>query len=161
MTFTSPPRSTGFRFLGSPSWIVSGSACLLGSECSPWVALGAFCVLRSSSFSLGSLRLFGIFLCQGLECLLCDWGGQLGSCVFFLVLQAPSRSVLGPGWPLFARVFPFLLPSRRPPYSVRGHGLGNRAAKLRHGTVGFSCSFFFVVLPTPFSAPSRGVARVI
>ena len=61
---------------------------------------------------------------------------------FFFLSYRPPRSVLGPGWSLFARLFAFLLPSRRPPHSVLGHGLGNRAAKLRHGTVGFSCSFF-------------------
>ena len=33
--------------------------------------------------------------------------------------------------------------SADPPHSVPGHGLGYRAAKLRHGTVGFSCSFIF------------------
>ena len=37
--------------------------------------------------------------------------------------------------------FPHLKPT--PPNSVMGHGLGGRAAKLRHGTVGFSCSFLF------------------
>ena len=62
---------------------------------------------------------------------------------FFFLSYRPPRSVLGPGWSLFARLFAFLLPSRRPPHSVLGHGLGNRAAKLRHGTVGFSRSFFF------------------
>ena len=67
--------------------------------------------------------------------------GSLVPAFFFLVLPTP-RSVLGPGWSLFARLFAFF-PSRRPPHSVRGHGLGNRAAKQRHGTVGFSCSFFF------------------
>ena len=77
----------------------------------------------------------------------------------FVVLPTP-RSVLWPGWSLFARLFA-VLPSRRPPHSVRGHGLGNRAAKQRHGTIGFSCSFSFVVLPTPSSAQSRGAARVI
>ena len=59
---------------------------------------------------------------------------------YFRVLPTP-RSVLGPEWSLFARLFAFL-PSCRPPHSVRGNGLGNRAAKQRHGTVGFSCSFF-------------------
>ena len=79
---------------------------------------------------------------------------------FFLVLPTPPLSA-GPGVVPFARLLAFLLPSRRLPHSVLGHGLGNRAAKLRHGTVGFSCSFFFVVLPTPSSAPSRGAAKVI
>ena len=57
----------------------------------------------------------------------------------FLVLPTPRA---GPGVVPFARLFAFL-PSRRPPDSVRGHGLGNRAAKQRHGTVGFSCYVFF------------------
>ena len=82
-------------------------------------------------------------------------GSLVRAFIFFLVLPTP-RSVLGLGWFLFARVFAFL-PSRRLPHSVRGHGLGNRAAKQRHGT-GLGSFFFFlcVVLPTPSSAPSRG-----
>ena len=76
----------------------------------------------------------------------------------FLFLPTP-RSVLGPGLSLLLVCLLFFRPAD-PPHSVRGHGLGNRAAKQRHGTVGFSCSFFFVVLPTPSSAPSRGAARV-
>ena len=63
-------------FLGSPTWINSGSFCVLEFEFTPWVAPdlfcvlrsafslwvvpGPFCVTRSSSFSLGSLRCFGI-----------------------------------------------------------------------------------------------------
>ena len=74
-------------------------------------------------------------------CLLCDWNGQLGSGVFFRPTD-PRRSVLGPGWSLLFVCLLFF-PSGRPPHSVLGHGLGNQAAKLRHGTVGFSCSFFF------------------
>ena len=35
-----------------------------------------------------------------------------------------------------------------PPSSVPGHGLGNRAALLRHRIIGFRVRFFFV-LPTP------------
>ena len=81
--------------------------------------------------------------------------GRLVRAFYVFLVQPTPRSVLGPGWSLFARLFAFL-PSCRPPHSVRGHGLDNRAAKQRHGTVGFSCSFFFVVLPTPSSAPSRG-----
>ena len=69
------------------------------------------------------------------------WTAWFVRFIFFLVLPTP-RSVLGPGWSLFARLFAFL-PSRRPPHSVRGHGLGIQAAKQRHGTVSFSCSFFF------------------
>ena len=65
-------------FLGSPPWITSGSFCVLGFKFTPWVAPGlfcvlgsaisllvvpgAFCVLRSPSFSLGSLRRFGILM---------------------------------------------------------------------------------------------------
>ena len=59
---------------------------------------------------------------------------------FFLSYRSP-RSVLGPGRSLFARSFAFLLPSRRLP--VLGHGVSNRAAKLRHGTERFLCSFVF------------------
>ena len=61
--------------------------------------------------------------------------------VLFLALSTP-RSVLGPTSSFFARLSAFL-PSRRPPHSVRGHGLANRAAKQRDGTVGCLCSFFF------------------
>ena len=79
----------------------------------------------------------------------------LGSLVRAFFFLPTPRSVLGLGWSLFARLFAFL-PSRRPPHSVRGHSLGNRAAKQRRGT-GFPGSFFFcVLLPTPSSAPSRG-----
>ena len=60
-------------------------------------------------------------------------GSLVGAFYIFLVLPTPVP---------FARLFAFL-PSRRPPHSVRGDGLGNRVAKQRHGTVGFSCSFFF------------------
>ena len=65
-------------FLGSPTWITSGRFCVLGFEITPWVAPdlfrvlgsafslwvvpGPFCVIRSSSFSLGSLRCFGILI---------------------------------------------------------------------------------------------------
>ena len=65
-------------FLGSRTWISSGSFCVLGFEFTPWVAsglfcvlvsafslwvdIGAFCVLKSSSFFLSSLRCFGILM---------------------------------------------------------------------------------------------------
>ena len=65
------------------------------------------------------------------------------------------------GWALGGScVFLFFFPSCRPPppHLVLGHGLGNRTTKLRHGTVGFRVRFFFV-LPTPPSAPSRGVGQ--
>ena len=71
-----------------------------------------------------------------------DWAGPLGSCVLYFSCPTDPSLSAGPGVVPFARLFAFL-PSRRPPHSVRGHGLGNRAAKQRHGTVGFSCSFFF------------------
>ena len=86
--------------------------------------------------------------------------GSLVRAFFFPVLPTPPLSA-GPGVVPFARLFAFLLLSYRPPHSVLGHGLGNRATKLSHGTVGFSYSFIIVVLPTPSSAPSRGAARVI
>ena len=50
----------------------------------------------------------------------------------FLVLPTP-RSVLGPGLSLLLVCLLFFRPAD-PPHSVRGHGLGNRAAKKRHGT---------------------------
>ena len=116
-------------FLGSPPWITSGTFCVLGFKFTPWVASdlfcvlgsafslwvfpGAFCVLRSPSFSLGSLRRFGIYR-QGLERLLRDWAGQLGSCVFiFLVLPTP-RSVLGPEWSLLLVCLLFFRPADPP-----------------------------------------------
>ena len=117
--------------------------------------------MRSSSFSLGCLRCFGIFNI-GVWSVSCVMGlGSLVRAFFYSLSHRPPRSMLGPGWSLFARLFAFLLPSRRHPHAVVGHGLGNRAAERRHGTVGFSYSFFFVVLPTPSSAPSREAARVI
>ena len=114
---------------------------VLVSAFSLWVVPGAFCVLRSSSFSLGFFRCFGIFMS--------GFGGSLARLgwaawfVRFIYLSCPADPSLsaGAGVILFARLSDFL-PSRRPPHSVRGHGLGNRAAKLRHGTVGSSCSFF-------------------
>ena len=127
----------GFGF--TPS-VTPGLFCVLGSAFSHWVVAGAFCVLRSSSFSLGSCRCFGIFMS--------GFGGSLARLgwaawfVRFIYLSCPADPSLsaGAGVILFARLSDFL-PSRRPPHSVRGHGLGNRAAKLRHGTVGFSCWF--------------------
>ena len=62
---------------------------------------------------------------------------------------------LGLGW------FLHFFSSCRPPRSVLGHGLGNRAAKLRHGTVGFSRSFIFRLGDAPFSPEPGGAARVI
>ena len=119
---------------------------------------GSWCFLRLeiSIFLVGFLKAFRNFNVR-VWSVICVIG--LGSLVraflfFLLVLPTPS-SALGPGWSLFAQLFAFL-PSRQPPHPVPGHGLGNRAAKQRHGTIGFSCSFFFVVLPTPSSAPSRG-----
>ena len=126
--------------LASPPWIALGIFCVWVSAFSPWVVPGVFCVLRPSVFLLGFLRVFRNVNVRvwSVSCVI-----GLGSLVraffflFFLVLPTP-RSVLGPGWSLFARLFAFL-PSRRPPHSVRGHGRGNRAAKQRHGTVDFSC----------------------
>ena len=61
-------------------WVASDLFCVLGSAFSLRVFPGAFCVLSSSSFSLGSLRCFGFYR-QDLERLLRDWAGQRGSCV--------------------------------------------------------------------------------
>ena len=57
----------------------------------------------------------------------------------FTFCPTHPRSVLGSG--LFRLFVCSFVPFRRPPHSVLGHGLGNRASILRHGTVGFSCSF--------------------
>ena len=126
---------------------------------------GSWCFLRLEIFIflLGFLKVFRNFNVR-VWSVSCVIGlGSLVRAFYFLSFLSyrPPRSVLRPRWSLFARLFAFLRPSRRPPHSVLGHGLGNPAAKLRHRTVGFSCSFFFVVLPTPSSAPSRGAARVI
>ena len=56
---------------------------------------------------------------------------------------------LGWAWVVLA----FFRPADRP-RSVLSHGLGNRVAKLGHGTVVFRVRFFFA-LPMPPSAPSR------
>ena len=51
---------------------------------------------------------------------------------------------------------PCVISSCRPPSSVLGHRLRNRAAKGWHGTVGFSCSSLLRPADTLRSAPSRG-----
>ena len=100
----------------------------------------SWCFLRLELFTflLGFLKVFRIFTVR-IWSVFCVIG--LGSLVrafyIFLVLPTP-RSVLGPGLSLLL-CFSSVPPT---PHSVRGHGLGNRVAKQRHGTVGFSCSFF-------------------
>ena len=138
-------------FLGSSPWVVYRSFCILGSE---FFSLGcSWCFLRLEIFIflLGLFQVFGDFNVRvwGVSCVI--GLGKRGFCALFSCLTHPPGLLLGPGWPLFARLFAFLLPSRRPPHSVLGHGLGNRAAKLRHGTMFFVFVFlfFFVVLPTP------------
>ena len=42
------------------------------------------------------------------------------------------------------------------PYSVLGHGLGNRSAKLRHGNVVFPSSFPFRPADAPLSPEPGG-----
>ena len=140
----SPPRITSGSFcvLGVEftPWAAPGLFCVLGSAFSLWVVPGAFCVLRSFIFLLGFLKVFRNFNVR-VWSVSCVIGlGSLVRAFFFLVLPTP-RAVLGPTRSLFSRLFAFL-PSRRPPHAVRGHGLGNRAAKQRHGTEGLSCSFF-------------------
>ena len=46
-------------------------------------------------------------------------------------------------------------------HSVLGHGLSNRAAKLRHGTVVFSCWFLFSSCRSPPQFGAGGAAKVI
>ena len=147
----------GFEFT---PWVASDLFCVLGSAFPLWVFPGAFCILRSSSFSLGSLRCFGILM-SGLECLLRDWAGPLGSCVlYFFLSYRPLAQCWARGCPFCSSVCFFFRPAD-PPHSVRGHGLGNRAAKQRHGTVGFSCSFFFLSsCRRPPQLRAGGAARV-
>ena len=111
---------------------------------SPWVVSGIFCVFRSGFFSLDCFWCFLNFKVRvwGVSCLI-----GLGMLVpaFFFVLPIPPLSA-GLGVVPFVCLFVFLCffpPSCRSPHSVLGHGLGNRAAILRHGTVVFSCSFLF------------------
>ena len=145
-------------FLSSSPWIVSGSFgvlesgfcpwvapgvfCVLGPEFSLWVVPGVFCVLRSSPFSLGCFRCFVIFNVRvwSVSCVVGQ--GSLVSAFFFLVRPTPSAQCWTRGGPFRLFVCRFFLRPGDRPHSVLGHGLGNRAAKLRHGTVGFSCSFF-------------------
>ena len=80
----------------------------------------SWCFLRLEIFIflLGLLQVFRNFYCRGLERLLCDWAGQVGSCVFFLVLPTPPLSA-GPGViPLacFLAIFSAVLPT--PPLST-------------------------------------------
>ena len=70
---------------------------------------------------------------------LSDWAGQFGSCVFFSSYRPPPARCWARGGP-FCLFFCFFFPADQP-HSVLGHGLGNRAAKLRCG--GFSCLFIF------------------
>ena len=67
-------------------------------------------------------------------CFLSDWAGHVGSS--------------GGG-----------VPSCGPAHSVLGHGLGSQAAKLKHGTVAFSCSFLFRPADAPLSLEPWGRPR--
>ena len=104
----------------------------------------SWCFLRFELFIflLGFLKVFRNFTVRvwSVFCVI-GLGSLVRAFLFFSRPTDPSLSA-GAGVVPFARLSAFLS-SRRPPYSVRGHGLGNRAAKQRHGTVGFSCSFFF------------------
>ena len=135
------PSGSFSDFLGSSPWVVSGSFFVLGSE---FFSLGcSWCFLRLEIF-IFLLGLFQVFRNFNVKVwsVSCVIGlGPLGSCVLYFSCPTDPSLSAGPGVVPFARLFAFL-PSRRPPHSVRGHGLGNRAAKLRHGTVGFSCSSF-------------------
>ena len=91
-------------------------------------------VLRSGVSSLGCFWCFLRFKVRvwGVSCLIGLGFG--GSCVF------ASCPPLG---------------------SVLGHGLGNRAAQLGHGTVGFSCSLIFRPADALLSPRAGGAARLI
>ena len=93
-------------------------------------------------FLFGFLRMCRIFNVRvwSVSCVI-GLGSLVGAFYFFSCPTDPSLSV-GPGVIPFARLFAFL-PSRRPPHSLRGHGLGNRADKTEARDCRFSCSFFF------------------
>ena len=103
---------------------------------------GSWCFLRLeiSIFLVGFLEAFRNFNVRVWSVICVTGLGSLVRAFFFLLVLPTPTSALGPGWSLFAQLFAFL-PSRQPPHPVRGHGLGNRAAKQRHGAVGFPCSF--------------------
>ena len=68
----------------------------------------------------------------------------------FALPTPPLRAGAGP---IAAQdTFSEILCTTDPPHSVPGHGLGNRAAQLRHRTVCFTCSFLF----RPVDPPPRG-----
>ena len=113
----------------------------MGFQFSPWVVPGALRVLRSSSFSLGSLRCFGIFSVRvwSVSC----WGGQLGlRILFFSCPTDPPSQCWARGGPfLFVRLF-FFRPADPPTqYSamVRVIGPLNRGKGLQVFRVRFFC----------------------
>ena len=141
MTFTPPPRSTVFRFLIFSPCTVSGSFCVLGSG---FFYLGCFWCFLRLVISVFLLQWFWCFLnlkvrVWGVPCLT-GLGSLVPALLFFWRPTDSPRSVLGRGGPCCLFAFFFLRPAD-PLHSVLGQGLGNRATKLRHGTVGFSCSF--------------------
>ena len=99
---------------------------------SPRVVSSIFC--RSGPFSLVC---FWCFLnvkvsVWGVSCLI-GLGSLVAAFPFFLPTPPAQCWARGGSFCLFACLF---FPScRTPSHSVLGHGLGNRAAKLRHGTV--------------------------
>ena len=128
-------------FLGSSSWVVSGSFCVLGSEffflgCS-WRLLR----LEIFIFLLGLFQVFRNFNVKvwGVSCVI--GLGSLVPAFFFLVLPTPPAQCWARGGPFC--LFAFFSPSCRLFHSVLGQGLGNLAAKLMHGTVGFSGSLIW------------------
>ena len=130
-------------FLGSSRWVVSGSFGVLGSE---FFSLGrSWCFLRLEIFIVLFVlfQVFRNFEGQRLGRQLCDWAGLNWFLSFFFNFLSSYRSLplsAGPGVVPFVCLFAFFfLRPTDPPDSVLGHGLGNRAAKLSHGTVGFSC----------------------
>ena len=123
---------------------------------------GSWCFLRLEIFIflLGFLKVLRIFDVRvwSVSCVI-GLGSLVRVFLFLLVLQNSPLSA-GPGVVPFARLFVFLLPPRRPPHSVRGHGLGNRAAKQRHGTEGLTCSSFLSSCRRPPQLRAGGAARV-
>ena len=120
---------------------------------------GSWCFLRLEIVIvfLGFLKVFRNFN-VGVWSVSCVIG--LGSLLraFLLLFLPTARSVVGLGWSRFVCLFAFR-PSRRPPHSVRGHGLGIRDPKQRNGTVGLSCLFFLSSCRRPPQLRAGGRAR--
>ena len=112
---------------------------------SEFFSLGrSWCFLRLDIFIflLGLFQVFSEFQVRvwGVSCLI-GLGSLVPAFFFFLVLRTPPVQCWAGGGPFC--LFVFFRPAD-PSHSVLGHGLGNRAAMLEHGTGFFvvASSFF-------------------